>query len=66
MSKVLANVLVDIELSNISDYDLVSELLRRKRLSGGSRIPKTKLIALLDTLDLKIEETKTGIEIKDK
>ena len=67
MSKVLATVLVDIELSNISDYYLISELLRRKRLPGGRRISKTKLISLLDILNLKVEETQKGIviEIKD-
>lgn len=30
MSKILANVNVDIELSNISDYDLIVEILKRK------------------------------------
>lgn len=67
MSKVLATVLVDIELSNISDYYLISELLRRKRLPGRSHISKTKLISLLDILNLKVEETPKGIviEIKD-
>ena len=67
MSKVLATVLVDIELSNISDYYLISELLRRKRLLGRSLISKTKLISLLDILNLKVEETQKGIviEIKD-
>lgn len=64
MSKVLATVLVDIELSNISDYYLISELLRRKRLHERSHITKTKLIALLDILDLKVEEIETGIMVK--
>lgn len=64
MSKVLATVLVDIELSNISDYYLISELLRRKRLPERSHITKTKLIALLDILDLKVEEIETGIMVK--
>ncbi len=67
MSKVLATVLVDIELTNISDYYLISELLRRKRLPERSHISKTKLISLLDILNLKVEETQKGIviEIKD-
>lgn len=64
MSKVLATVLVDIELSNISDYYLISELLRRKRLSGRSHISKPKLIALLDILDLKVTEVEKGIMVK--
>lgn len=64
MSKVLATVLVDIELTNISDYHLISELLRRKRLPGKSHISKAKLISLLGILDLKVESVKTGIIVK--
>lgn len=64
MSKVLVNVNVDIELSNISDYDLVVEILKRKDLPMRGHLSKKRVIRILDTiLGLKFDVTEKNIVI---
>lgn len=64
MSKVLANVNVDIELSNISDYDLIVEILKRKDSPMRGYLSKKRVITILDIiLGLKINVTEKNIVI---
>ena len=64
MSKILANVNVDIELSNISDYDLIVEILKRKDSPMRGHLSKKRVITILDIiLGLKFDVTEKNIVI---